>query len=120
MMARFFYITCIFILIQNNVFGQVAHGTITATITTPVGAEISGDVSFEKFALKMKSITKNRNVANPENNETISPVKVIGETFAYNVTIEKDVLLKRKKDSKERYQSPEKYEPSLSITVNFD
>lgn len=119
-MARFFYIACTFILIQNNLSGQVAHGTISATITTPVGAEISGDINFEEFAVKMKSIIKKRNVINPENDDMPSPVRVIGESFAYNVTIENDtVLLKRKKAIRED-QFPEKYEPALSITVNFD
>jgi hypothetical protein len=117
-MVKFFHIAFILILIQNNVSGQqVAHATITATITTPVGAEISNDISFEKFA-KMTSTKKG--VITAENNEMKNSVKVIGESFAYNVTIQNDNQpLKRKKDVKEPTLSTGN-EPPLSITVNFD
>lgn len=105
---------------QNNVSGQTAHATVTATITTPVGAEISGDIRLEKFPAKGKSIIKGHTVK-PVNDEQLSFLKVIGESFVHTITIENDtVLLKRKKDVNESYESPGKYRPSLCITVNFD
>lgn len=119
MMAKLFYIGCIFLLIQNNVFGQVAHATITVTISTPVGAEISNSINFENF-YKIRTTSVNNNLIQQEQNETQPFLKVIGESFAYNVTIENDlVLLKRKKGLKE-FQPTEKYQPSLNITVNFN
>ena len=121
MMTKLFYIACFFILIQDNVSGQVAHATISATITTPVGAEISGDISLETFPVKMSSTKTNENITKAVNNETRSFLKVIGESFAHTITLENDmVLLKRKKDSNESYQPPQQYRPSLSVTVNFD
>ena len=114
-MAKLFYTGCIFFFIHANVFGQTAHATISATITTPVGAEISQDINFEKL-----STVKTSSLIKEEQNESLSFLKVIGDSFAYDVTIENDiVLLKRNKERKE-YQPAEKYQPSLNITVNFN
>src|SRR5688572_29687179 len=122
-MVKFFYIAFIVILIQESASGQVAHATISATITTPVGAEISGDISFEKFTSSNKSTKKG---VEAESSEKILPIRIIGESFAHTVTIENEiienatVLLKRKKDIKEGYPSNRTYGPLTTITVNFD
>lgn len=114
MMIKLFYIGCIFLFIQNNVLGQTAHATVTATITTPVGAEISNDINFETIS-KIKTTPANENLINQGQNENMPFLKVIGDSFAYNVTIENDVLLKQK-----IYPSTQKNNSFLSITVNFN
>lgn len=117
-MTKLFYTGFIFLLIQNNVFGQVAHATITATITTPVGAEISGDMNFERIAGSRTTSLKD-NLIQQRPNGSIPFLKVIGDTFAYAVTIEDNVPLKGKED-KETYPPTLKNESFLSITVNFN
>lgn len=121
MMVKLFYIACFFILIQNNVLGQIAQATISATITTPVGAEISGDISLEELQVKIRSTKTNERITEQANNEKLSPIKVIGESFAYNVSIENEtVLIKSRTDINESYQSAKKSVEYLSVMVNFD
>lgn len=119
MMTKLFYTGCIFLLIHANVYGQTAHATVTATITTPVGAEISNDINLENFSTG-KAASVNNKLIKEGQNEPLPFLKVIGDSFAYDITIENDiVLLKRKKELKE-YQPAGKYQPSLNITVNFN
>jgi hypothetical protein len=119
MMTKLFYIGCIFFFLQNNVCGQTAHATIAATITTPVGAEISNYPNFEKFS-KIKTAAVNDSSIKPQLNETLPFLKVIGDTFAYDVTIENDMLFSKTKRDIDGYQPPGKFQPSIQITVNFN
>ena len=119
MMTKLFYIGCIILFIQNTVCGQTAHATVTATITTPVGAEISNDINFEKFSKINKTQVSDNRLASAQN-ETPPFLKIIGDTFVHDVTIENDtVQIKRKKDSNGN-RPPERIQPSLNITVNFN
>jgi len=117
-MIKLFYIGCISLFIHTNVFGQTAHANITATITTPVGTEISNDIDTETLS-KIRTTQVNDNLIQQGQNENMPFLKVIGDTFAYGVTVEDNVLLKRKED-KETFPSTQKNESFLSITVNFN
>ena len=117
-MVKLFYIGCIFLFIQNNVLGQTARATITAAITTPVGAEISNDINYETLS-KIKTASVNDLLIKQGQNETMPFLKVIGDSFAYAVTVEDDVLLKRQEDKK-TYPPTQMNESFLSITVNFN
>lgn len=109
-MIKLLYITCIFLLTNSNVFGQVAYATASATIVTPVGAEISGDINFGDFSTGSSHGTiapgsdgmakSTGGVKLVKDKTGAVSLNVIGGSFAYDVTIQTEpIILKRKTGS---------------------
>lgn len=123
-MNRLFFIS-IFILTSANLFGQTSHATASATIVTPVGAEISGeinDVNFFSKNVRTRSSDVNIKNSNPDSNrdeEDLSFLTIIGEIFSHHVTVETLDIFKGKKETEE-ILTARKHELFVSITVNFD
>ena len=116
-MYRLFFIG-IFLITTGHLFGQVSHATASATIVTPVGAEISGDINDVNFLSKnVKIISDDMNIKNSKSENDHSFLKIIGESFSYYVTVETENVFKRK-GKEETF--PRNQESFVSITVNFD
>ncbi|MDB5222616.1 MAG: hypothetical protein JWN83_1283 [Chitinophagaceae bacterium] len=105
MLTKFFYITCIFFLSKSNAFAQVAYATASATIVTPVGAEVTGDINFDDLSMVS---SRNRIAGNDSTRKLTGGVNlakdatagislnIIGGSFAYDITLQTDpVILKR-------------------------
>ena len=121
-MYRLFFIV-IFLITTSHLCGQVSHATASATIVTPVGAEISGeinDVNFSSNNVRARSAGENIKDSNPDSNrdeKDLSFLKIIGETFSHHVTVETGNVFKRK-GNEETF--PRNHESFVRITVNFD
>ena len=116
---RSFFIA-FFLLTTGNLFGQVSHATISATIVTPVGAEISDEIIYERIPAKTKTTLPSDNVVLPEKNDPNSFLKVIGNTFSHHITVEKNYCFLKRKTDNDKTLTEQKHTSYVGITVNFD
>ena len=118
-MIKLVYTTVILFLINSNVFAQTAHATISATITTPVGMEISNDINLNNFS-QVNKITSGSDAIISNQGKIISLINIIGESFSHNVTVENYYALSDRNMENEKTLSVRKRESYVGITVNFD
>lgn len=120
MMFKLFYIACILLIINSRLYGQTSTASVTASLVTPVGAEISGDINYADFFNKgLSTETPDAQIQGIEKGKHLSFLKIIGEVFSHHVTVETDIILKRKREN-EVTLSARKPESLVSITVNFN
>lgn len=115
---KLFYTTCMFLFIATKMFGQVSHATTSATIVTPVGAELSADINETK-KINTNAITNPADITSKNNQKEndVSYLKIIGDIFSHYTTVENDDVILIKKESEEILPGKKSF---VRITVNFD
>ena len=116
MMFKLIYISLVLLVINSNVFGQTSSASASATIVTPVGAELSGDINNADLFSKNQGTSSSSNNNDIENKKQVSFLKIIGDTFAHQVTVENDIILTREGVTRTAHKD----ESLVGITVNFD
>lgn len=109
MMLKLAYITFMLVITTSSLFGQTSFASATATIVTPVGAEISGDINFKYFSGEVSNaaVTPNIDRRNSSggvkiiaNENRSTSLNIIGGSFAYDITIQTEpVVLKTRSGS---------------------
>ena len=117
---KLFYITCLFLFTTGKIFGQVSHATISANIVTPVGAEISAVINKEDlFNNNLRIASPDLNVTNLKIPGQLAFLKIIGEVFSHNTTVENELVILKRKENEEALPVS-KHQSIVRITVNFD
>ncbi|HUS02028.1 MAG TPA: hypothetical protein VMY77_09890 [Chitinophagaceae bacterium] len=109
-----------FLFTAGNSFGQVSHANISATVTTPVGAELSGDINGEKLADNNLITTYSVTAKDLKKAINLTFLKIIGEEFSHNTTVEKDQIILKRKENEEAQILSNAMQRVVRITVNFD
>lgn len=118
-MIRLCYITIILLITNCDVFAQTANANITATISTPVGMEVSKEInSTDISVMNILPAADYNTIANKK--LRLPLVNIIGKNFSHTVTLEEyNGVIDRNKNNLTTFYSQKKYS-FVNVTVNFD
>ena len=113
-MSKLVFISLLFLLIMGEVSGQVAHVSISANITNPVGAALFTDTETENNV--MSNSTTDLKTQTTRKVKNIPSIKIIGYDFSHTVTVMDTKLSKNNNEEKNN----SKQISHVTVMVSFD